>query len=78
MKTTLKLVLTTIALFLTTNTLMAQRDLNNDPDIPAAPINNYSWVLLTVGVAYGLFILKMYTNSNTQQPCVERSRCAKT
>ena len=66
-------IITSILLFLVTNPVIAQEDPGDDPDVPAAPLDDYLWVLVLVGVVFAIIKLKASTlpltdrNSNVFQ-----------
>ena len=57
-------ILSSILLFLATNPVIAQRrsleDPGDDPDVPAAPLDDYLWVLVLVGLVFAIIKLKAY------------------
>lgn len=49
-----KVLYTGVCLLMSTNTLLAQRDPGEDPDLP---IDDHIWVLISAGVLLGIFVL---------------------
>jgi hypothetical protein len=43
-------ILASLLIFLYTNPILAQADPGDDPDAPAAPIDDYVWILVLVGL----------------------------
>lgn len=58
MKSILKL--TAIFLFFLTTPILAQTDPGDDPDVPAASIDSYVWVLILIGAVYVFLKMKAY------------------
>ncbi len=54
------LILARIFLFLLTTPVLAQADPGDDPDVPAAPIDGYLWVLAAIGLVYVFLRLRVY------------------
>ena len=46
------LIVASIFITLLSNPVLAQEDPGADPDVPAAPIDNYVWVLAAIGLVY--------------------------
>ena len=54
-------IITSILLFLVTSPVIAQKDVDLDPDAPdSVPIDDYLWVLVLVGVVFAILKLKAY------------------
>jgi len=46
------LIVASIFITLLSNPVLAQADPGDDPDVPAAPIDNYVWILAAIGLIY--------------------------
>lgn len=46
------LIVASIFITLLSNPVLAQEDPGADPDVPAAPIDDYVWVLAVIGLVY--------------------------
>jgi hypothetical protein len=69
MKLKLVYIVNSIILFLITSPLLAQdpTDPGSDPDpAPPAPIDDYIWVLLVIGLFYGFMKFRAIQNNKIQ------------
>lgn len=54
------LIIASIFITLLSNPILAQEDPGADPDVPAAPIDNYVWVLGAIGLVYVFLRLRAF------------------
>ena len=54
------LIVASIFITLISNPILAQADPGDDPDVPAAPIDDYLWALAAIGLVYVFFRLRAY------------------
>jgi hypothetical protein len=54
------LILTSTFISLVSSPVFAQADPGDDPEVPAAPIDGYVWVLAAIGLVYVFLRLRDY------------------
>jgi hypothetical protein len=70
MRNKLKYIITILVIFFISTPILAQRDLDSDPDVvPTTSIDNYIWILILVGVVFA--ILKLRTYSKQHKPILK-------
>jgi hypothetical protein len=57
-------ILTSLLIFLFTNPIFAQADPGDDPDAPAAPIDDYVWILALIAISFAILKFRAVYKQN--------------